>query len=156
MAKAYIIHENEEWIIPLRSCLEELSIPHEFWHLDQGWFDINKEPPKGVFYNRMSASSHSRNHRYAPEYTANVLAWLEVHGRTALNNSRALELEISKIKQYFELKKFGITIPYTVAACGKKTSSRPLPKFSVPVVYHQTQWGRKRSGRPPLQKRERI
>jgi hypothetical protein len=30
-------------------------------------------PPEGVFYNRMSASSHSRGHRFAPEYTAVIL-----------------------------------------------------------------------------------
>ena len=120
MSKAYIIHENESWIVPLRSALEELGVPHEFWHLHEGKFDLSEQPPSGVFYNRMSASSHSRNHRYAPEYTANVLAWLEHHGRTVLNTSRALELEISKIKQYLELDKFGIRTPYTVAASGKE------------------------------------
>ena len=25
-------------------------------------------PPEGVFYNRMSASSHTRGHRHAPEH----------------------------------------------------------------------------------------
>ena len=30
-------------------------------------------PPQGVFYNRMSASSHTRGHRFAPEFTAVVL-----------------------------------------------------------------------------------
>jgi hypothetical protein len=29
----------------------------------------------------MSASSHTRDHRYAAELTAAVLAWLERHGR---------------------------------------------------------------------------
>jgi len=28
--------------------------------------DLTSPPPKGVFYNRMSASSHTRGHRYAP------------------------------------------------------------------------------------------
>ncbi|MEK5057386.1 alpha-L-glutamate ligase [Paenibacillus sp. FSL H7-0326] len=120
MTKAYIIHENESWILPLREALEEMEVPHEFWHLDEGALDLSQRPPQGIFYNRMSASSHSRNHRYAPEYTSNVLAWLEHHGRTVLNTSRALELEVNKVKQYLELQKFGIETPATIAAVGKK------------------------------------
>lgn len=120
MTKAYIIHENESWILPLRKALVELQVPHEFWHLHQGKLDLGEQPPAGVFYNRMSASSHSRNHRYAPEHTANVLAWLEHHGKIVLNTSRALELELNKVKQYLELDKFGIKTPLTVAAAGKE------------------------------------
>ncbi|MFM9277428.1 ATP-grasp domain-containing protein [Paenibacillus jiagnxiensis] len=129
MTKAYIIHENESWIIPLRAALEELEVPHEFWHLDEGRLDLSQRPPSGVYYNRMSASSHSRNHRYAPEYTANVLAWLEHHGRTVLNTSRALELEVNKVKQYLELQKFGIETPATVAAVGKKAVMEAARNF---------------------------
>ena len=33
---------------------------------------MSAAPPEGVFYNRMSASSHTRGHRYAPELTAGV------------------------------------------------------------------------------------
>ena len=36
-------------------------------------FDFKKSPPNGIFYNRMSASAHSRGHRYAPENTKAVL-----------------------------------------------------------------------------------
>ncbi|GAB6929178.1 hypothetical protein JCM10914A_31610 [Paenibacillus sp. JCM 10914] len=129
MTKAYIIHENESWIVPLRQALEELDVPHEFWHLHEGTLDLGQLPPTGVFYNRMSASSHSRNHRYAAEYTSNVLAWLEHNGRTVLNTSRALELEINKIKQYLELQKFGIETPATVAAVGKEAIIQAAKEF---------------------------
>ena len=77
-------------------------------------------PPLGVFYNRMSASSHSRGHRYAPEYTAVVLNWLESHHRRVINNSRALSLEISKSLQYKELEKVGLKVPNTVYAKDKE------------------------------------
>ncbi|MFP3490520.1 alpha-L-glutamate ligase, partial [Staphylococcus sp. SIMBA_130] len=76
-------------------------------------------PPDGIFYNRMSASSHTRDHRYAPEYTAAVLEWLESHGRRVLNDSRALALEVSKVAQYAALRKHGIVTPKTIAAVGK-------------------------------------
>jgi hypothetical protein len=56
----------------------------------------------------MSASSHTRGHRYAPEYTSTVLAWLDSYGRRVVNNSRALQLEINKIAQYAALRNYGI------------------------------------------------
>jgi hypothetical protein len=119
MSKVYIIHENSEWTIHLIKRLEELEVPHEEWHLDNGLLDLSKEPPEGIFYSRMSASSHTRGHRFAPEYTAQVLTWLEVHGRKVYNGTRALELEVSKVKQYIELKKHGVRTPRTIAAVGK-------------------------------------
>ncbi|KGA95725.1 alpha-L-glutamate ligase [Alkalihalobacillus alcalophilus ATCC 27647 = CGMCC 1.3604] len=116
--KIYIIHENDEWTKPLCDALEELNQPYELWHLDAGQFDLTKEPPTGIFYNRMSASSHTRSHRYAPEYTAAVLAWLEAHDRKVYNSSRALQLELSKVAQYLSLEAFGIQTPKTLAATG--------------------------------------
>jgi hypothetical protein len=119
LKKVYIIHENSEWTIHLTKRLDELGVPYEEWHLDSGRVDLSKEPPEGVFYNRMSASSHTRGHRFAPEFTAQVLAWLETHGRMVVNGTRALQLEVSKVLQYLELNKFGIRTPRTIAAVGK-------------------------------------
>lgn len=82
--------------------------------------DLTTEPPEGVFYNRMSASSHTRDHRFAPELAGSVLAWLEMHQRTVLNGSRALHLEISKVNQYTALEKNGIKTPKTIGAVGRK------------------------------------
>ena len=75
--KIYIIHENDEWIEPLRKELQNINAPFEEWHLGKRNVNHLDKPPPGVFYNRMSASSHTRGHRYAPEYTAVVLNWLE-------------------------------------------------------------------------------
>jgi len=118
--KIYIIHENDDWTIKLTERLEQLGLPYETWHLDAGIVNLNEEPPQGVFYNRMSASSHSRGHRYAPELTTAVLDWLEFYGRTVINGSNALRFEINKVKQYLCLEKFGVKTPRTVAAVGKK------------------------------------
>ena len=73
--------------------------------------DLESVPPEGIFYNRMSASSHTRDHRYAVEMTGTVLAWLESHGRKVINGRRALQLEIRKSEQYLALKKNGIKTP---------------------------------------------
>jgi hypothetical protein len=120
MKKIYIIHENNEWVVPLRKELEALNLTYEEWHLDRGILDLTKNPPEGVFYNRMSASSHTREHRFAAEYTAAVLSWLEAHGRKVINNSRALQLEVSKVGQDTALYSHGILTPRTVATIGKE------------------------------------
>lgn len=119
MSKVYIIHENSEWTTHLIKRLEELQVPYEEWHLDEGLVNLNEVPPEGIFYNRMSASSHTRGHRYAPELTSAVLAWLEHHGRTIFNGSNALRLELSKVLQYTALNAAGIKTPNTIAAVGK-------------------------------------
>ena len=81
MKKIYVIHENDEWLIPLRESLKKINAPYEEWHMNKVKFDYKKTPPEGIFYNRMSASSHSRGHRYAPENTKNLLFWLEKENR---------------------------------------------------------------------------
>ena len=60
MSKIYIIHENDDWTQHLTKRLDELNLPYEAWHLDEGIVDLTAVPPEGVFYNRMSASSHTR------------------------------------------------------------------------------------------------
>lgn len=119
MSKIYVLHENDEWTGHLTKRLEELNLPYELWHLDQGTLDLTSAPPEGIFYNRISASSHTRNHRFAPEYTEAVLAWLERHGRTVVNGSRALRLEVSKVNQYMALNQAGIQTPETITAVGR-------------------------------------
>ena len=120
MSKVYIIHENSEWTVHLTNRLDELQIPYEEWHLDNGTVNLTEAPPEGIFYSRMSASSHTRNHRYAPELTSAVLAWLEHHGRKVFNGSNALRLELSKVLQYTALEAAGIKTPNTIAAVGKE------------------------------------
>ncbi len=119
--RIFVIHENDTWVQPLRSALSEFDLPYDEWHLDHGHLDLTTPPPKGVFYNRMSASSHTRGHRYAPEYTSCVLAWLEYYGRRVVNSSRALQLEISKVAQYAALRALGIRTPNTMAAVGRSS-----------------------------------
>jgi hypothetical protein len=119
MPKIYVIHENEAWVEPLRAAFAEQNLPYAEWFLAEGVLDFDSTPPDGVFYNRMSASSHTRGHRYAPEYTSCVLPWLERHGRRLVNTSRALQLEINKIAQYAALAEFGVRTPRTLAAVGR-------------------------------------
>src|SRR5689334_11349324 len=119
MSRIYVIHENDAWVEPLRTAFAESKLPFAEWFIDDGTLDLSEAPPAGVFYNRMSASSHTRGHRYAAELTGGVLAWLESHGRRVINGSRALQLEISKMAQYAALRREGIRVPHTVEAVGR-------------------------------------
>ncbi len=138
MAKIYVIHENDAWVEPLRAAFAELRLPFEEWFLSEGLLDLAAAPPAGVFYNRMSASSHTRGHRYAAEYTAGVLAWLESHRRRVVNDSRALQLEISKIAQYAALSRHGIRTPRTLRG-GRPRQSDRRGAADVRSLHHQAQ-----------------
>ncbi len=142
MNKVYIIHENGAWLPPLRNALEDLGTPYTEWHLDSGFFNFSSPPPDGVFYNRMSASSHTRGHVHAPEYTASVLSWLGAHGRRVVNDSRALELEISKVKQYAALEAFGIRVPKTMVAVGPKAVRDAAAQFGFPLMLKPNRGGK--------------
>lgn len=114
MNKIYVIHENDDWVIPLRLAFKKLNLPYEEWFINDLNLDLNTIPPEGVFYNRMSASAHTREHRYAPEMTANILAWLERYGRKVINGRKALQLELRKSEQYIALQQFDIAHPKTI------------------------------------------
>src|SRR5262245_38083706 len=117
--RVFVIHENDAWVEPLRREFAVAGVPFIEWFLDEGMLDLTTVPPEGVFYNRMSASSHTRGHRYAPEFTAAVLAWLKYHARIVVNGERALQLEVSKVAQYEALKAFRIPTPDTIAVIGR-------------------------------------
>lgn len=142
MAKIHVIHENSVWVEPLRAQFKAIGAPFEEWHLDQGTLDLTEAPPEGVFYNRMSASSHTRDHRYAAEYTGAVLAWLERHGRTIVNNGRALQLEISKVAQYEALARFDVPTPDTLAVLGKDRLRAAAEKLGFPVIFKHNRGGK--------------
>ena len=140
--KIYIIHENDEWIEPLRKELNNIKAPFEEWHLGKRNIDYLGEPPQGIFYNRMSASSHTRGHRYAPELTAVVLNWLEKNNRRVINNSRALSLEISKSLQYKELENFGIKTPNTIYCSNKESILKSANIFQKPFITKHNRAGK--------------
>ena len=136
--RVFIIHENEEWTEPLITALEEREIPYTDWNMSTAQLDISQPAPQGVFYNRMSASSHTRGNRFAPEMTAGVLGWLESQNRVTLNGRSALNLEISKLVQYAALDKAGLSVPHTIAVSLREdiiSAYRSLP-FDEVITKH--------------------
>jgi hypothetical protein len=114
MTQLHVIHENPAWLPPLAEAFDRIGLPWAEMDLSHGTFDLASAPPEGIYYNRMSASSHTRGHRYSAELTAAVLSWLTRHGRKVINGPSALDLEINKVRQYSALEAAGLTVPRTV------------------------------------------
>lgn len=142
MRKVHVIHENDAWVAPLRAQFAKLGTPVEEWFLDEGVLDLTSAPPDGVFYNRMSASSHTRDHRYAAEYTGATLEWLARHDRTIVNGRRALALEISKVAQYETLARFGVRTPETLAVVGRHNIARAAERLGFPLILKHNRAGK--------------
>ncbi|MGH7661070.1 MAG: ATP-grasp domain-containing protein [Vulcanimicrobiaceae bacterium] len=140
--KVYIIHENDAWVVPLHAALDALEVPHDDLFVDEGLVDFAQAPPPGVYYNRMSASSHTRDHRYAIELTDVLLAWLESHGRRVINSRASLALERSKVAQYTALARFEIPTPVTRAAVGNQAILAAAREFDGPFVLKPNRGGK--------------
>jgi glutathione synthase/RimK-type ligase-like ATP-grasp enzyme len=142
MSKIYVIHENDDWLAPLAAALDAAKLPFESWHMGRGLVDLQSTPPQGVFFNRMSASSHTRDHAHAPELTAALLAWLERHGRRVINGSGALRLELSKVAQYEALESFGFYPPRTLAAYGREQIIKAAGSFKEAFIAKHNRSGK--------------
>ncbi|WP_291277756.1 alpha-L-glutamate ligase [Galactobacter sp.] len=117
----YVLHENHEWWPPFAAAFERAGVPVVPWNLVAGELDLDRTPPEGVFWSRISASSHTRGHVLSKDFARSVLSWLEGHGRTTVNGRRAIELEVSKVHQLSRLAAHGIDVPRTISVVGQPT-----------------------------------
>jgi len=140
--KLYVLHENPEWYAPLAAAFDRAGLPHEQWLLGETAIDLDEEPPPGVYWSRMSASSHTRGHPFAKDQTRGVLAWLEASGRTVVNGRRVLDLEMSKVEQLAALKAAGFDVPRTIAVAGTGELAAAAGKLSVPFIAKHNQGGK--------------
>ena len=137
-----ILHENKEWIQPFEDALKSINADFEFWYIPELDIDFNKAPQDAIYYNRMSASSHTRGHRYDPEITIGILEWLKRHNQTIINGPRALDLEISKLRQYQELEKFNIRTPKTYASIKTESLLANANKLGFPLISKHNRAGK--------------
>jgi hypothetical protein len=140
--KVYVIHENPDWYAPLASAFDAAGVAHEQWLLGDGILDLDSEPPAGVFWSRMSASSHTRGHPLAKDQARGVLSWLESHGRRVVNGRAVLELEMSKVEQLTSLRAAGFDVPRTVAVTGRGELAAAAGKLPVPFISKHNQGGK--------------
>ena len=141
--KAYIIHENEEWLIPLRKALEKFDVQYEEWLLDDMTINIDQSPPNGIFFSRMSASNYTRNHLHSNQSSNIILTWLENHNRRVINGTNVLKIEFSKVLQQLILKQSGFKTPKTIVAVGINKIKEAASNLNVyPMIIKPNQGGK--------------
>ncbi len=140
--KVHVLHENPDWYAPLGAAFDAAGVQHEQWLLGDGLLDLDDLPEAGVFWSRMSASSHTRRHPYAKEHARAVLSWLESHGRRVVNGRRALELEVSKAAQLTALRAAGFDVPRTLAVAATAELPAAARKLPVPLICKHNQGGK--------------
>ena len=140
--KIYALHENPEWFPPFARAFELEGMDVEEWLLTDGVLDLDSVPPEGIFWSRISASSHTRDHGLSKDYARAVLSWLEAHGRRTVNGRRILELEMSKVDQLTALRAAGIDTPRTVAAVGREQILAAAKNVPPPFITKHNQGGK--------------
>jgi hypothetical protein len=138
----HVLHENPDWYPPFAAAFDAEGVEHEQWLLGEGSLDLDATPPPGVFWSRMSASSHTRGHVFAKDHTRAVLAWLEAAGRRVVNGRRVLELEMSKADQLTALRAAGFDVPRTIAVIGAGDLLAAAGKLPTPFVVKHNQGGK--------------
>ena len=140
--KVYVLHENPEWDPPFAAAFDAEGLEHEQWLLGDGTLDLDAEPPQGVFWSRLSASSAARGHQHAKDHARAVLSWLESWGRRVVNGRRVLELEVSKADQLTALRAAGIDVPRTLAVVGRAGLLDAAGKMGSPFIVKHNQGGK--------------
>jgi hypothetical protein len=140
--KVHVLHENPDWFAPISAALEKAGVPYEQWLIGDGLLDLDEAPPPGVFWSRMSASSHTRGHSRAKDHARAVLSWLESAGRRVVNGRAALELEVSKVAQLAALQAAGFDVPRTLAVAGTAELPAAARKLPAPFISKHNQGGK--------------
>ncbi len=142
----YILHDNIEWIHDLCLLLTEKEVTYKLWFLDQASkhlsIDFSLPPPEGVYFNRISCSSHTRGNTYSVNFSQQVLQWLETYQRPVINGSTAFQIEISKTYQSILLAKHQIKSPMTWTCTYPESitkAANSLEKF--PIIIKDNQGG---------------
>jgi hypothetical protein len=140
--RVHVLHENPEWYAPLAAAFDAAGLAHTEWLLGEAAIDLAEAPPAGVYWSRMSASSHTRGHPYAKDQTRGVLSWLAAHGRRVVNGRRVLDLEVSKVEQLAALSAAGFDVPRTVAVAGTTGLAAAARKLPAPFIAKHNQGGK--------------
>ncbi len=138
----YVLHENPDWYPPFARAFDAIGADAREWLVIEGTIDLDVPPPEGVYYNRLSASSHTRGHTYSKDYTRALLDWLESYGRRVVNGRSVVEMEVSKVRQLSRLRAFGIDTPRTIAVIGHENLLEAARSMSTPFITKHNQGGK--------------
>lgn len=116
--KIYIIHDEEHYVQPLLREMTKRGVAFEEWNLTAAmpsrYFDMSRIPPRGVFYNRISALGSSE-HKDAPQLARGLLMWLQTHRRHIVNGPQSLANAASKMETQIALQLGNLRTPRSIA-----------------------------------------
>ncbi|WP_193103213.1 RimK family alpha-L-glutamate ligase [Brachybacterium sp. FME24] len=138
----HVLHDNPEWIPPFRRAFEAEGVPLVEWPLGTGTLDLDSEPPRGVIWSRLSASSHTRNAPLAKDAARSITAWASAWGRRVVNGQHVVDLEVSKVVQHAALRRAGFDVPRTLAVFGRDGLLEAARGFSAPFITKHNQGGK--------------
>lgn len=138
----HVLYENPDWLPPLTDALGRRGLPFTPVFVDGGSFDLQAEPPPGVYVNRMSPSAHTRGHGDGVVFVREYLAYLERWGRRVINGSASFALEISKVRQHAALERAGIPTPHTIAVAGTRGLKAAARSMPLPFLTKHNQGGK--------------
>lgn len=141
-ATVHVLYENPDWNPPLVEGLEAHGFEVELHFLNDGLVDPATEPAEGLWLNRVSPSSHTREHANTVPLAREVLFWLEHHGRRVVNGLHAFEFEMSKLRQDLILRRHGLKTPKTVLAVGTERLLEAARTFDGPFITKHNQGGK--------------
>ena len=138
----YVLHDNPEWIPAFARAFEAEGVELREWPLGTGSVDLDAEPPRGIFWSRLSASSHTRGAEGAKDAARATLAWLEGWNRRVVGGSRVAALEVSKVAQHAALRRAGFDVPRTIAVFGIAELEKRARELPVPFITKHNQGGK--------------
>lgn len=141
-AAVHVLHDNPDWLPPFRAAFEAEGVPLVEWHLGQGTLDLDEEPPAGVFWSRLSASSHTRGASLSKDAARSLTAWAASWGRRVVNGGAVPDLEVSKVLQHAALRRAGFDVPRTRAVIGREGLVEAARDLPTPFLTKHNQGGK--------------
>lgn len=134
--KLLILYENHDWLDPLQTVLEQEGLDYKACFINDGHFNMSELPLEGLYLNRLSASSSTRDHEYTLTHGEQLIHWLESNGRRVINGSSAIALEKSKFRQYLCLQRWQIRVPHSIVVTGGQNAlMQACNQMSYPFIY---------------------
>lgn len=134
--KIIAIYENEGWFATLKKEMSKRQLTIEGHFLNETIIEIDGKSEDAIYFNRLSASSPSRNHHYSLKAGEQYVNWLEEQGRQVINGTSAMQLEQSKFRQYRALRDFEIRTPKSIFVTGgKQQLSLASEELNFPFIY---------------------
>src|SRR5688572_1634113 len=130
-----ILYENEAWMAPLFSALDDVGAPYERVFLNDLSFDpAGPAPQWSLAVNKISPSSYLRGHGRSISVARELLPLLEERGVPIVNGSRAFALETSKARQLLLLRQLGIRAPAARVITDPAQALRAARELRFPVI----------------------